>query len=205
MVHADIVISSTGAPHYIVGKDHVTKVMHKRRNKPIFFIDIAVPRDIDPAVANLYNVFAYDIDDLDNVVQTNLEERKKAAEFAEAIVDAEVGNFGAWLASLEVAPTIVHLRRQAEEIRQKELEKHLRKLPDLTDAELNTINALTSAIINKILHKPMIKAKECANRKDGYMHIESLRYLFDIEDEEEGDAATGKAHAPSLIEVHQNR
>jgi glutamyl-tRNA reductase len=198
MVHADIVISSTGAPHHIVTKDHISKVMQKRKHKPIFFIDIAVPRDIDPAVAKIYNVFAYDIDDLDNVVQTNLEERKKAAEIAEDIVESEVGNFSAWLATLEVAPLISTLRREAEEIRQKELEKYLRKLPNITEAELNTLNALTSAIINKILHKPIVKAKESANRKDGYLHVESLRYLFDIQDEE----AESEASAPGLIELH---
>ncbi len=191
MVHADIVISSTGAPHYVVTKDHVNFVMQKRKNKPIFFIDIAVPRDIDPAAAKIYNVFAYDIDDLDSVVQTNLEERKKAATIAEEIVEHEVANFSSWLATLEVAPTIASLRRMAEEVRQKELEKHLRKLPNLSDAELNTVNALTSAIVNKLLHQPIVKAKECSTRKDGYLYIESLKVLFNIEDEEENEEPEG--------------
>lgn len=185
MIHADIVISSTGAPHYVVTKDHVSYVMQKRKNRPIFFIDIAVPRDIDPAAAKIYNVFAYDIDDLDSVVQTNLEERKKAATIAEEIVENEVLSFSSWLATLEVAPTIASLRRMAEEIRQKELEKHLRKLPNLSDAELNTVNALTSAIVNKLLHQPIVKAKEYSTRKDGYLYVESLKVLFDIADEEE--------------------
>jgi len=191
MVHADIVISSTGAPHYVVTKDHVSFVMQKRKNKPIFFIDIAVPRDIDPSAAKIYNVFAYDIDDLDSVVQTNLEERKKAATIAEEIVEHEVLSFSSWLASLEVAPTIASLRRMAEEIRQKELEKHLRKLPNLSEAELNTVNALTSAIINKLLHQPIVKAKEYSTRKDGYLYIESLKVLFNIEDEEEDEEPEG--------------
>jgi len=191
MVHADIVISSTGAPHYVVTKDHVSFVMQKRKNKPIFFIDIAVPRDIDPSAAKIYNVFAYDIDDLDSVVQTNLEERKKAATIAEEIVEHEVLSFSSWLATLEVAPTIASLRRTAEEIRQKELEKHLRKLPNLSEAELNTVNALTSAIINKLLHQPIVKAKEYSTRKDGYLYIESLKVLFNIEDEEEDEEPEG--------------
>lgn len=191
MVYADIVISSTGAPHYVVTKDHVNFVMQKRKNKPIFFIDIAVPRDIDPAAAKIYNVFAYDIDDLDSVVQTNLEERKKAATIAEEIVEHEVANFSSWLATLEVAPTIASLRRMAEEVRQKELEKHLRKLPNLSDAELNTVNALTSAIVNKLLHQPIVKAKECSTRKDGYLYIESLKVLFNIEEEEENEEPEG--------------
>jgi len=185
MVRADIVISSTGAPHQVVSKAQVSHVMQKRKNKPIFFIDIAVPRDIDPGVANLYNVFAYDIDDLDSVVQTNLEERKKAAEIAEGIVENEVYNFSSWLSCLEVTPTIAGLRRQAEQIRQQELDKYMRKLPNLTESEINTLNALTSAIVNKMLHKPIVKAKECANRKDGYLYVESLRLLFGLEDDEE--------------------
>lgn len=196
MVHADIVISSTGAPHCVITKQHVSHVMQKRKNKPIFFIDIAVPRDVDPEVANLYNVFAYDIDDLDSVVQTNLEERKKAAGIAEEIVEVEVSNFNSWLTSLEVAPVIATLRRKAEEIRIKELEKHLRKLPNLTESEINTLNALTSAIINKMLHKPIVNLKQCANQKDGYLYVESLRVLFDIEDENEVEDG-----APNFIEL----
>jgi len=203
MVHADIVISSTGAPHYVVTKDHISKVMHKRKNKPIFFIDIAVPRDIDPAAADLYNVFAYDIDDLDSVVQTNLEERKKAAGIAEEIVESEVHSFSSWLSTLEVAPTIAMLRRQAEEIRKRELEKHLKKLPNLTESDLNTLNALTCAIINKLLHNPVIKLKESANLKDGYQYIESMKYLFDMEDEieEQAESSTNFVAKPKLRSV----
>lgn len=196
MVHADIVISSTGAPHCVITKQHVSHVMQKRKNKPIFFIDIAVPRDVDPEVANLYNVFAYDIDDLDSVVQTNLEERKKAAGIAEEIVETEVSNFNSWLTSLEVTPVIATLRRKAEEIRIKELEKYLRKLPNLTDSEINILNALTSAIINKMLHKPIVNLKQCANQKDGYQYVESLKILFDIEDENEVEDG-----APNFIEL----
>jgi glutamyl-tRNA reductase len=197
MHKSDIVISCTGAPHYVVTKSHITKVMQKRKNKPIFFIDIAVPRDIDPAASKLYNVFAYDIDDLDTVVQSNIEERKKAADIGETIVEAEVKNFSAWMSSLEVAPTIVNLRLQAEEIRQKELEKHLRRLPNLSETEINTVNALTIAIMNKMLHKPIVKLKECSNHEDGYLHIESLRYLYDIEDEEDMDLEN-ESGAPGL-------
>jgi glutamyl-tRNA reductase len=205
MYKADIVISCTGAPHYVVTKSHIGKVMQKRKNKPIFFIDIAVPRDIDPAAGKLYNVFAYDIDDLDSVVQSNIEERKKAADIGETIVETEVKNFSAWLSSLEVSPTIVTLRRQAEEIRQKEIEKHLRRLPDLTETEINTINALTVAIMNKMLHKPIVKLKESSNHKDGYLHIESLRYLYEIEDEEdvdlESESGASAANKAGLIEL----
>ncbi|MBE0446840.1 MAG: glutamyl-tRNA reductase [Actinobacteria bacterium] len=199
MVHADIIISSTGAPHQVVSKSQVTHVMHKRRNRPIFFIDIAVPRDIDPDVANLYNVFAYDIDDLDSVVQTNLEERKKAAEIAEEIVENEVYSFSSWLSCLEITPTIASLKRRAEQIRKQELEKHLRKLPNLTESEMNTLNSLTNAIINKILHKPIIKAKECVNRKDGYLYVESLRVLFGLEDDDrQAEDAPGFVTNPEL-------
>ncbi|MBI4734316.1 MAG: glutamyl-tRNA reductase, partial [Rubrobacteridae bacterium] len=192
----------------VVTKSHISKVMQKRKNRPICFIDIAVPRDIDPAAGKLYNVFAYDIDDLDTVVQSNIEERKKAADIGETIVEAEVKNFSSWMSSLEVSPTIVMLRLQAEEIRQKELEKHLRRLPNLSDAEANTINALTIAIMNKMLHKPIVKLKECSNHEDGYLHIESLRYLYDIEDEDdtdlEAESEAAPAHKQGFIELHSN-
>jgi glutamyl-tRNA reductase len=208
MHKSDIVISCTGAPHYVVNKSHISKVMQKRKNKPIFFIDIAVPRDIDPAVGKLYNVFAYDIDDLDTVVQSNIEERRKSADIGETIVEAEVKNFSSWMSSLEVSPTIVTLRRQAEEIRQKELEKHLRRLPDLSEADKNTVNALTIAIINKMLHKPIVKLKECSNHEDGYLHVESLRYLYEIEDDEDSDLESESESKPvrktGFIELHSS-
>jgi glutamyl-tRNA reductase len=182
LVVVDIIISSTGAPHFVVTKEQVIEAMHRRRNRPIFFIDIAVPRDVEPEVGNLYNVFLYDIDDLDQVVQSNLADRRRAAEVGEMIIEAEVSDFLAWLSSLDVVPTITSLREKAEAIRQGEIEKYLKKLRNLSETERNIINAMTGAIVNKLLHEPIIRMKDCAAKKDGYQYIESLRYLFDLKE-----------------------
>ncbi|MHB0977100.1 MAG: glutamyl-tRNA reductase [Candidatus Aquicultorales bacterium] len=178
---ADIVISSTASPDYVITKAAVGAAMQRRRNKPIFLIDIALPRDIDPEVGKLYNVFVYDIDDLESVVQSNMEERTRSAQVCEGIVEHEVTDFISWISTLEVVPTIAALRDKAEGIRLLELEKTLRRFKDLSDDELSALNALTTGIINKLLHAPVVRAKECANRKDGYLYIESLRHLFDLE------------------------
>ncbi|MDI6689336.1 MAG: glutamyl-tRNA reductase [Actinomycetota bacterium] len=186
MVDTDIVISSTGAPHYIVKRKTVAEAMRRRRFKPIFLIDIAVPRDIDPEVNKIYNVFLFDIDDLQSVVDANLAERAREARKAELIIDREVEEFMAWLSSLEVVPTIAALRKRAELIRKGETEKALNKLGELSEREKNIINALTGVIINKLLHEPIVRIKECSRRKDGYLYIESLRHLFDLEAMERG-------------------
>lgn len=182
IARADIIISSTGAPHYVIKKEDVAKAMQKRRNNPIFFIDIAVPRDVDPEVNNIYNAFLYDIDDLQSVVDANLSERAREAKKAEVIVEKEVEKFISWLSSLEVVPTISALKEVAEIIRQQETEKVFNKLGSLTERDKNIINALTSVIVNKLLHQPIVRIKECAERKDGYLYIESLRHLFDLEE-----------------------
>ncbi|MCL5291620.1 MAG: glutamyl-tRNA reductase [Actinobacteria bacterium] len=181
MARADILISSTASPDFVIDKSEVATVMHRRRNKPIFLIDIALPRDIDPEVGNLYNVFLYDIDDLQSVVQSNLAERARAAHLCEGIVEREVADFISWISTLEVVPTISTLKERAESIRLLELEKALKRFKDLSEDELSVLNALTTGIVNKLLHEPIVRLKECANQKDGYLYIESLRHLFDLE------------------------
>lgn len=183
MVHADVVISSTGAPHYVLSKADLTEIIHLRRNRPIFLIDIAVPRDIDPSVNDLDNVYLYDIDDLEGVVQANLRERKREAERAEAIVEREVAHFVSWLKSLEVVPTIVSLRRKLEAIREAELEKALNRLPHLTLKEREVIAALTASLVNKILHEPMTTLKKLSTKRDGHWYATALRRLFSLDEE----------------------
>ena len=187
MVDADIVISSTGAPHFILNRKDVSRIMHKRRGKPIFFIDIAVPRDIDPKVNRIDNAYLYDIDDLQAVVDSNKEERTREGQRAELIIDHEVEEFTSWLNSLEVVPAIAELKEKAEEIRIAETLKALNKLQDLGEREKNIVNALTTVIVNKLLHDPIVQAKKCAGKKEGYLYIESLRYLFDLGEKVEGN------------------
>jgi glutamyl-tRNA reductase len=177
----DIVLTSTGAPNFILEKPKVEEVLRQRKNKPMFFIDIAVPRDIDPKVNSLDNIYLYDVDDLQGVVQANLKERHKEAKKAETIIDQEIGQFHAWLATLEIKPTIIALRQKLEEIRQGELDKSLKNLKGLGDKERRSVESLTAAIINKILHLPISTLKQAQNgsSEDGY--VDAVRTLFGLE------------------------
>ncbi len=180
----DIVISSTGAPHYVIEKDDLVEVMKRRRGRPIFLIDIAVPRDVDPEVGKVYNVFLYDIDDLEAVVEANKKEREKEAQRAEEIIEEEVGEFLDWLCTLEVVPTLKELRDWAEKVKDDELAKALSKLSSMSDKDKKVVNTLAHAIVNKLLHQPTVKLKECALQKDGYNYVEALRLLFDLEEKD---------------------
>ena len=183
MVRADIIISSTGAPHQILSKADLQEIILQRRNRPIFLIDIAVPRDIDPRANDIDNVYLYDLDDLQGVVQANLRERQREADRAEALIDREVRQFVEWLASLKVVPTIVAMRKKVESIREEELRRVFAKLPDLTPEEREAISTLASSIVNKILHDPMTELKRQSALKDGHLYVSVLRRLFAIRDE----------------------
>ena len=182
MIQADIVISSTGSPNYVITAEEIQAVMKARRNRPIFLIDIAVPRDIDPEVGKFENVFLYDIDDLKHVVDESYNERKREAEKAEAIVLEEVSEFLAWLGSRDVVPTIRELRSHAEAIKEAELEKALHRLSHLSERDVEVVRALASGIINKMLHAPTVRLKEKATEKDSYQYIDAIRYLFGLDE-----------------------
>lgn len=184
LLNADIVISSTGAPHFILRRSEVQEIIHRRRNRPLFLIDIAVPRDIDPECNQIDNVYLYDIDDLEAVVVANKREREKEAQRAEAIIEREAASFCAWLRTLEVVPTIVSLRRKIEEIKQGELERYCNKLASLSPDQREAMVALTTAIVNKILHHPITELKRCANQRNGHFYVEALRRLFKLEEKE---------------------
>ena len=148
----------------------------------MFLIDIAVPRDIDPAANKLDSVYLYDVDDLQGVVQANLKGRQKEAAKAELIVNEEVSQFQNWLSSLEVKPTIVALRQQLEQVRQAEMAKTLSSLNKLNDKERKAIESMTCAIVNKILHHPTHILKQTNNGGDGNLYIDAVRTLFDLPD-----------------------
>lgn len=181
MVHADILIASTGATHYILTQADMTRVIKERKNRPVFLIDIAVPRNLDPGINRIDNVYLYDIDDMESVVESNIKERQKEAEQAEEIIDEEIETFTAWLRSIDVVPTIVALRDQAEAIRRAELDKSLPKMGDLTEKQLKQIDGLTQAIVNKLLHTPLVALKKSAGDAEGSSHIESARVLFGLD------------------------
>jgi len=163
---ADIVITSTGAPHHIFLREHGQAFLHKRRNRPMFFIDIAVPRDVDPAMNKLEGIFVYDIDDLQAVAASHLAERSRVAQDAESLIAAEVERFIERQRAVNVSPVIVALQRQAEEIRQNELRRMQARLGSLTAEQLAAIEALTRGIVNKFLHPPMQAIKQAAREND---------------------------------------
>ena len=150
----DIIISSTGSPDYVITRDQVKGIMRRRRNRPLFFIDIAVPRDIDPEINRLTNAYVYDIDDLKGVIDENIEDRNREAIKGERIVDEAVIGFRQWYESLDVMPTIVALRDKMDTIAQAEIKKTLQTLNHLSDEDRQAITRMTSAMINKILHDP---------------------------------------------------
>jgi len=181
MVNVDVVICSTGAPNYVIRFEDVQDIIHRRKNRPLFFIDISVPRNIDPEINKIGNVFLYDIDDLQAVVETNLKARKEEAEKGEKIVAEEVGKFTQWFKSLEVVPTIIALKDKVEEIRRKELERTMGRLRSLSPEEVQIIDGLTNTIINKILHNPLVALKLEAHSTNGLLYAEAVRKLFALE------------------------
>ncbi|TLM97715.1 MAG: hypothetical protein FDZ75_03950, partial [Actinobacteria bacterium] len=185
MREADIVISSTAAPGYVITKPELAPAVARRRD-PLFLIDIALPRDVDPACADLGDVFVYDIDDLNGVVSANLEERMREAERAEVIIAEEMGAFERWLESLEVVPTVAGMRAKAEQVRSEELEKALKRLGGLSEKELKTVDMLTQAIVNKMLHGPTQRLKQVGNDKYGIAYIEAARYLYGLDTNPDG-------------------
>jgi len=184
LLQADIVLSSTTAPHYIVHRADVEELIRLRRNRPLFLIDIAVPRDIDPAVNEIDNVYLYDIDDLEGVVAAHRLAREREAEQAELLIDREVASFLRWLKSLEVVPTLVMLRRHLEEIREAELAKALSRLPGLTPAQQDVVRTLAHGIINKVLHHPTTELKRQSVNRDGLLYVSALRRLFGLQDDD---------------------
>ena len=184
MLNADIVISATSAPHLILKKEDVQKIIQERRHRPIFLIDIADPRDIDAACNEVDNVYLYNIDDLQSVAAANQKERQREAERAVPIVEREVELFLAWLRGLDVVPTIVSLRNRMEEIREAELRKAMSRLGDLTPEQRETIASLTTAMVNKILHQPMSELRRRAVHQDGHLYSTVLRRLFGLEEKD---------------------
>ncbi|MBW1979854.1 MAG: glutamyl-tRNA reductase [Deltaproteobacteria bacterium] len=177
----DIIISSTGSLEPILTAEQVKSRMRGRRNRPLFFIDIAVPRDIDPAINDLDNVYLYNIDDLQGIVELNKADRLKEAGRAEHIIAAEALKFEGWLRTLEVVPTIVSLRNKAEQIRECELQKTLHHFGALSQEQINSLEVLTRAIVNKVLHDPILFLKRTSHRTHKDIYIDMARKIFNLD------------------------
>jgi glutamyl-tRNA reductase len=178
---ADIVITSTGAPVAIFHRHHGERFLSRRKNRPMFFIDIAVPRDVDPEMNKLDGIFVYDIDDLQDAVTSNSAERTKEAERAESIVAEEVERFRVRLQSLHVVPTIVSLQDYVESIRQAELERMRGKLGQLSPGQEQALEALTRAIVNKILHTPITRLKSAAAGPEVTTLLDAFKKIFNLQ------------------------
>ncbi|MEK6639494.1 MAG: glutamyl-tRNA reductase [Nitrospirota bacterium] len=182
MATADIVLVSTGAAHYLVSEDDVQHSVKQRMNRPMFLIDISVPRNIDPAVRHVDNAFLFDIDDLKTRVERNRGERLNEAEKAERMVMDEVGVVRQWLQSLEVTPTIVALRARIDEIKRSEIDKTLGRLAHLSSTERELVEAMASSIVNKLIHNTMVTLKAEVNSSEGAAFVEAARRFFGLGD-----------------------
>jgi glutamyl-tRNA reductase len=182
LIHTDIVICSTGASTYVLHKEQMQKVMKERKHKPVFIIDISVPRNIDPDINRIDNVYLYDVDDLQEVVDTNMLERKKEADKAEQIIAEEVDKFMKWMLNLDSVPTIVALRQRAEEIKNEELEKFKNKFPETDETKIKAVEYLAATIINKLIHPPTVALKE--NTEDREELIAVIKKLYGINGDE---------------------
>lgn len=183
MAHVDIIISSTGAPHTILDRKQLEPVMAGRPARPLFIIDIAVPRDVDPNVVELPNIYLHDIDDLQSQAEENVLERKSEIPRVEAIVDEEAVRYLDWLASLDVVSTITDLRRQVAQLRQLELERLFNRL-DLDEQQQELVATMSHRLVNKILHEPTLRLKKEAANGHGPAFTATLRYLFALDDDE---------------------
>lgn len=182
LVEADILISSTGAKDFVISKEMMAGIEKKRKGKPLFMVDIAVPRDLDPRIGDLENVFLYDIDDLEGIVEANLQERKKAAERIMLMIEKEIVDFKHWLGTLGVVPVISALREKAHAIQSETMVSLERKLPNLTERDLKVLNKHTKSIINQLLKDPILQAKELAARPDANQAMELFMKIFNIEE-----------------------
>jgi glutamyl-tRNA reductase len=182
---ADVVVSSTSAPGVVLTAEALAPALRARRGRPLLIVDLAVPRDVDPALAAIDGCFVYDIDALEGVVAATLEGRRSEAEHAERIVTEEAERFRAWRASLAVVPAIASLRAHAEEIRAAELARAEGRLDRLPDGTREVVDTVTTQIVNKLLHLPTVRMKEAAVGADGLLYADVVRHLFGLGEDDE--------------------
>ncbi len=181
LAEVDVLVCSTAAPHPVVLVDHVRPAVETRGDRPLCILDIALPRDVDPAVRNLDNVFLYDLDDLQSVVSSNLERRRAELPRAEQLIGAEVERYWTWLAGLAVVPVVTEFRARMDDLRQRELADALRRLRHLPESERAVVEELSRSLMNKFLHDPTIRLRSAAADGRGLGIVDALRYLFGLE------------------------
>jgi glutamyl-tRNA reductase len=185
LADADVVVASTSAPGLILSADELAATVRARRGRPLLLVDLAVPRDVDPAFAAIDGCFVYDLDDLEGIVSASLAGRRSEAIEAERIVSEEAERFRAWQASLAVVPAIASLRARAEEIRAAELARMEARLGRLPESDRDAVDTVTTQIVNKLLHLPTVRMKEAAVTPDGVLYADVVRHLFGLGEESE--------------------
>jgi glutamyl-tRNA reductase len=190
---ADIVVSATNSPHHIVERDDIAEVMRTREGRPLLLVDIAVPRDIEPACREISGVSLHDIDDVQQIVERNLSGREAEGRKAERLLDGELDRFERWLASLEVVPAIASLRERGDEVARRVLAENEPRWESLSEADRERIGAMAKAIVSRLLHEPTLRMKRSAGSDDAYLYVSALRELFGLDAETEPDGeAPGK-------------
>ncbi len=190
LLEVDIVITSTSATDFVITRDQVKNALRKRRNRPLFLIDIAVPRDVEPNVNDLENVYLYDIDDLKGIIKENTAQRHEEAVKAERIVSEEVIRFETWLKTLEIVPTIIHLKEKVEKIRKMEIRKSLAGLGRLTPEQVEAVETLTLSLADKIINDPILVLKRKAVHSSSDKYLDLTKKLFNLNDNK-GDDVNG--------------
>ncbi len=183
LIDADVFISSTGSRHFVVTKEMIAQALKKRKGRPLFMVDIAVPRDLDPNIADYDNVYLYDIDDLQHIVESNLAERKQEAEKIELMIEKELADFAQWLNTLGVVPIITALRTKALNVQADTMESIERKLPNLSEREKKVLRKHTKSIVNQLLRDPITRVKELAGEDDADQALELFTKIFALEEE----------------------
>ena len=189
LLEADIVVSATNSPHHIVELDGLAQVMDERGGRPLVAIDIAVPRDIEPACRELPGVSVFDIDDVQQIVERNASGREAEARRAELLIEAELDRFERWLAALEVVPTITALRERGDEVVRRVLAENENRWEDLGEADRLRVEAMAKAVASRLLHEPTVRMRRSAGDEDAYAHVSALRELFGLDVETAPEAA----------------
>lgn len=198
LVEADIVVSATNSPHHLLERDDLARAMSRRRGRPLVAIDVAVPRDIDPACREVGGVSVYDIDDVQRAAERNAGNRAAEARRARRILEEELGRFERWLASLEVVPTIRALRERGEEVVRRVLAENSGRWESLGAADAERVEALARAVASRLLHEPTLRMRRAAGTEDAYRHLATLRELFGLGAETEPEAAEGDGEVTEL-------
>ncbi len=202
---ADIVVSATNSPHHIVERDDLEQVMQTREGRPLLLVDIAVPRDIEPACREVAGVSLHDIDDVQRIVARNAGGREAEARRAERLLDAEQDRFERWLASLEVVPTITAMRERADEIVRRVLAENDGRWERLSEADRERLTVMAKAIASRLLHEPTLRMKRSAGSDEAYLYVSALRELFGLDVETEPEEAEGSSKVTPLRRVDPGR